>query len=116
MIYFENYLVMLILFLNLSIIVGITIAKLIYKNEYDVKIVSNLSICLGIIFVLYTISLIVFSISLAIYGRHIAGLLILLTTIIPFIIGKISSYQESDFFIDLQLVALIINVFIICAT
>lgn len=116
MIYFENNLVMLIILLNLATILGITLAKLIYKSEYNIKLISDLSLFLGCSFILYTILLFVFSATLITYGRPIAGTTILMISLVPFIIGKLSTYQEADFFIDLQLMAFVINVFIVCAT
>ena len=110
----QNYFIMLIIILNLVNILSLTIDKLSYSDEIEIKFLSDSPLSSNIFFLLYSFFLLSFSINLFCSGRSVAGLIVLMLSIAPFIIEKKAASKEADFFIDLQIKALLVNLFIIC--
>lgn len=110
----HNNFIILILFINLITIIGFIIGKLNYKKENNTSFISILTLTLGTFFIIYTLCLIILSINLFYRGSIIGGLLILFLSFIPFFLGKLSTYKSADVFINLQIIALITNLIIIC--
>lgn len=110
---FKTYFILFIILLNIIAIFGISAGKLYYKKETDVNLIANFTISIGIFFILYTLCLILFSAYLFYECNYLFASVILALSTVPFVIGEISSYKKADFFINLQIIALLVNLFII---
>jgi len=110
----QNYFIMLVILLNLVNILSLTIDKVSYSDEIGIKLMSNSPFGLDIFLVLYSFLLFSFSINLLCSGRSIAGFVVLVLSVTPFVIEKKAEFKEKDFFVDWQIKALILNLFIIC--
>jgi len=113
MINIKYYFILFIILLNMANITGFIVGKLNYKNETNTKFIADLSLNLAGFFILYTLCLIVLTSYLLCTGHIMLGLLILLLTSVPFILGKLSTYKKADLFINLQIIALTINMLVI---
>lgn len=114
MVHINNSFIILVILLNILNLLGFIFCKLNYQNESKVLLVSKVSLFLSIFLILYTLCLFILSEKLFLAGYKLIGAITFLLSIIPFIIGKIASYQKADFFINLQIAALMFNfVFIV---
>lgn len=109
----ETYFFIFIVLLNIISIFGISAGKLYYKKETDVNLIANFTISIGVFFILYTLCLCWLSALLFYQSAYLQATIILILTLIPFVIGELSTYKKADFFINLQILALIANLFII---
>lgn len=112
----EKYFAAFIILLNIATILGFIVGRMNYKNGNNTKFIANLSLFVGICFLIYTLSLFIFSLDLILHGRNVFGFVILGLSSVPFIIGKISTYNKADYFINLQIFALALNMIVICRT
>lgn len=108
-----NYFIVFIILLNIIAIFGICAGKLNYKKETDVKLIANFTISIGVFFILYTLCLTILSAYLFYESYYLLATVILGISIVPFIIGEFSTYKRADFFINLQIIALLVNLFVI---
>jgi len=108
-------LVIISIILNISVILGLLVCKLNYKKENKIVFVSNISIFLNIFLALYTLCLIVLSIGLLLGGKIILASGIFVLSLVPFMLGKLSSYRSANLFINIQIMALILNLFVLAS-
>ena len=116
MINIKYYFILFVILLNIANLTGFIIGKLNYKNENNTKFIANLSLCLVWLFISYTLCLLVIACELLYSGHNTLGLLMLLLTFVPFILGKSATYKKADLFINLQIIALTVNMLVICAS
>lgn len=108
----ENYFLMLVLLLNLVNILNFTLS---YATVGEQRLKSDLSLGLDVFFVLYYSFLLIFSACLLYTGRSLAGFIILMIAIAPFIMEKSSTKKaKGEDFIKLRIKTLLVNLFIIC--
>lgn len=109
----QKYFLALIFSLNIATIFGFFVGKLNYKKGNNTKFMANLSLCLSGFFVLYTFCLIIYAMNLMHDGKSLFGLTVFALSMIPFFIGKLSTYKKADLYINWQIIALIVNLVII---
>ena len=112
MIYMTHLLIITVTILNLLALLGFMFGKIIFKKEHNHEPASLYTVYLAVIFGLYLISLIIFSITAFILGYINFGVLFLTFFIVPFILGRISTYEKANFFTNIQIIVLIISLII----
>lgn len=105
----ENYFLMLVILLNLVNLLNFTIN---YADSDEFKFQSHFSLGSDVFFVLYYTCLLLFSSCLFYLGRVMAGFIVFMLAMAPFIMEKTSS--DNTDFINLRIKTLLVNLFIIC--
>ncbi len=95
---------------NVLLIIGFVIGKLaLYRFENAVKFFAYYSVVISILFVLYFISIIWFSISNLFAGNAVYSAIFPIFLFLPFIIGHFASYEKVHFYTNIQILTLIIS-------
>ncbi len=95
---------------NVLLILGFVVGKLaLYKFENAVKFFAYYSVIICILFVLYFISIIWFSISNLFAGNAVYSAIFPIFLFLPFIIGHFASYEKVHFYTNIQILTLIIS-------
>lgn len=105
--------VALVLLLNLITILLFFVAKSYYKKDNNTRLIAKISMWLTLFFILYTISLLVLLYQVFFRGFVLHSIILLIMAISPFIIGKIATYKKADFFINIQILTLILSLLIL---
>lgn len=95
---------------NVLLIIGFVIGKLaLYRFENAVKFFAYYSVVISILFVLYFVSIIWFSISNLFAGNAVYSAIFPIFLFLPFIIGHFASYEKVHFYTNIQILTLIIS-------
>ena len=95
---------------NILLILGFIIGKLaLYKNENAVKFYAYFSVVICVLFTLYFISIICFSISNLFAGNAVYSAIFPIFLFLPFIIGHFASYEKVHFYTNIQILILIVS-------
>lgn len=95
---------------NVLLILGFIAGKLaLYKNENAVKFYAYFSVFISVLFVLYFISILWFSISNLLAGNTVYCAIFPIFLFLPFIIGHFASYEKIHFFTNIQILTLVIS-------
>lgn len=95
---------------NVLLIIGFVIGKLaLYRFENAVKFFAYYSVVISILFVLYFISIIWFSISNLFAGNAVYSAIFPIFLFLPFIIGHFATYEKVHFYTNIQILTLIIS-------
>lgn len=95
---------------NVLLIFGFLAGKLaLYKNENAVKFYAYFSVFISVLFVLYFISILWFSISNLLAGNAVYSAIFPIFLFLPFIIGHFASYEKVHFYTNIQILTLIIS-------
>ena len=100
----------LIIMTNILLIAGFIIGKLaLYKFENAVKFFAYYSVAISVLFVLYFISIIWFSISNLFAGNAVYSAIFPIFLFLPFIIGHFATYEKVHFYTNIQILTLILS-------
>ena len=95
---------------NIFLIAGFIIGKLaLYKYENAVKFFAYFSVVICVLFVLYFISILWFSISNLYFGNVVYAAIFPVFLFLPFIIGHFASYEKVHLYSNIQILTLIIS-------
>lgn len=95
---------------NILLILGFVLGKLVlYKNENAIKFYSYFSVVISMLFTLYFISILWFSISNLYWGNAVYAAIFPIFLFLPFIIGHFASYEKVHFYTNMQILTLIIS-------
>jgi len=96
------------LILNLSLITAFIAGKSIFKKE-NINLNSNYSIFLSVLLIFYFVSIFVFNL-FSFNTKYFCQSLILLPFLfMPFIIGRIAKYEKINFYMNMQILTLVIS-------
>lgn len=99
-----------IIFTNILLIFGFVIGKLaLYKSENAVKFYAYFSVVISMLFALYFISILWFSLSNLYRGNAVYAAIFPIFLFLPFIIGHFASYEKVHFYTNIQILTLIIS-------
>jgi len=107
----ENYFLLLVLLLNLVNIINLTVS---YVGTNESKFRADLSLGLDVFFVLYYTFLLLFASCLFYSGRMMAGFIVFMLAIAPYIMEKPAPNKAGKEYINLRIKTLLVNLFIIC--
>lgn len=100
----------MIIVTNILLIAGFVIGKLaLYKNENAIKFYAYFSVVICVLFALYFISILWFSISNLFAGNAVYSAIFPIFLFLPFIIGHFTSYEKVHFYTNIQILTLIIS-------
>lgn len=95
---------------NVLLILGFVLGKLVlYKNENAIKFYSYFSVVISMLFTLYFISILWFSLSNLYWGNAVYAAIFPIFLFLPFIIGHFASYEKVHFYTNMQILTLIIS-------
>lgn len=99
-----------IIFTNILLIFGFVVGKLaLYKSENAVKFYAYFSVVISMLFALYFISILWFSLSNLYWGNAVYAAIFPIFLFLPFIIGHFASYEKVHFYTNIQILTLIIS-------
>lgn len=99
-----------IIFTNIILILGFIFGKLLlYKFENKVKFLSIFTVFISVVFVLYFISILWFSLSNLYNGNAVYAAMFPIFLFLPFIIGHFASYEKIQYFTNIQVLTLVIS-------
>lgn len=99
-----------IIFTNIILILGFIFGKLmLYKFENKVKFFSLFTVFISVVFVLYFISILWFSLSNLYGGNAVYAAMFPIFLFLPFIIGHFASYEKIQYFTNIQILTLVIS-------
>lgn len=99
-----------IIITNVLLIFGFVLGKLIlYKGEGAIKFFAYFSVVISLLFALYFISILWFSISNLYLGNAVYAAIFPIFLFLPFIIGHFTSYEKVHFYTNIQILTLIIS-------
>ena len=99
-----------IILTNIILIGGFIIGKiLLYKFENKVKFMSVFTVFISVVFVLYFISIILFSLINLYNGNAVYAAMFPIFLFLPFIIGHFASYEKIQYYTNIQILTLIIS-------
>lgn len=99
-----------IIFTNILLIFGFVVGKLaLYKSENAVKFYAYFSVVISMLFALYFISILWFSLSNLYRGNAVYAAIFPIFLFLPFIIGHFASYEKVHFYTNIQILTLIIS-------
>ena len=96
------------LILNLSLITAFIAGKIIFRKE-NINLNSNYSIFLSVLLIFYFVSILVFNLFSFNTKYFWSGLILLPFLFMPFIIGRISKYEKINFYMNMQILTLVIS-------
>ena len=106
---FPNSLLAIIL-TNIILIAGFVFGKLLlYKFENKVKFMSLFTVFISVVFVLYFLSIIWFSLSNLYSGNAVYAAMFPIFLFLPFIIGHFASYEKIQYYTNVQVLTLVIS-------
>lgn len=95
---------------NILLILGFVLGKIVlYKNENAIKFYSYFSVVISMLFTLYFISILWFSLSNLYWGNAVYAAIFPIFLFLPFIIGHFASYEKVHFYTNMQILTLIIS-------
>lgn len=95
---------------NILLILGFVIGKIaLYKNENLIKFYAYFSVIISMLFALYFLSILWFSISNLYLGNAVYAAIFPIFLFLPFIIGHFASYEKVHFYTNIQILTLIIS-------
>ncbi len=95
---------------NVLLILGFILGKLLlYKYENAIKLFAYFSVVISILFVLYFVSILWFSISNLYLGNAVYAAIFPIFLFLPFITGHFASYEKVHFYTNIQILTLIIS-------
>lgn len=95
---------------NVLLILGFILGKLLlYKYENAIKFFAYFSVVISILFVLYFVSILWFSISNLYLGNAVYAAIFPIFLFLPFITGHFASYEKVHFYTNIQILTLIIS-------
>ena len=107
--HFPNSLLAIIL-TNIILIVGFIFGKLLlYKFENKVKFMSLFTVFISVVFVLYFIAIIWFSLSNLYNGNAVYAAIFPIFLFLPFFIGHFASYEKIQYYTNVQILTLVIS-------
>ena len=93
---------------NLALLIMFVVGKIVLiKREDALKFFSNFTVLVCILFLIYFISIVWFSIQRPVVGMRGESFVFPVFILIPIIIGKLASYDRVHFYTNLQIFALI---------
>ena len=102
-------LISIIIFNFVLIISFITGKHFIFKNEKRYLLASYYSVYLAFLFIIYFISIIIFLFTSFFCNLFLFGLILSIFIFTPFIIGHFASYKRINFYTNIQILTLILN-------
>ena len=103
----------LLIFANILLILGFIIGKIVlYKTENAIKFYAYFSVVICVLFALYFLAIILFSISNLFTGNVIYSIVFPIFLLLPFIIGYFATYEKVHFYTNIQILTLIISLWI----
>ena len=95
---------------NVLLILGFALGKLVlYRNENATKFYAYFSVFISVLFALYFISILWFSLSNLYLGNAVYAAIFPIFLFLPFIIGHFASYEKVHFYTNIQILTLIIS-------
>lgn len=99
-----------IIITNTLLILGFILGKLaLYKNENAIKFYAYFSVVICLLFALYFISILWFSLSNLYLGNAVYAAIFPVFLFLPFIIGHFTSYEKVHFYTNIQILTLMIS-------
>ena len=93
---------------NLLLIIGFVTGKIVlYKNENAVKFFAYFSVAICVLFAIYFISILWFSLGNLFSGHAVNSVIFIIFLFLPFIIGRFSTYEKVHFYTNIQILTLI---------
>ena len=100
----------LLLVSNLLLIIGFVIGKIVLrKNENNIKFFAYFSVAICVLFAVYFISILWFSLCNLFSTQAIYSIIFPIFLFLPFIIGRFASYEKIHFYTDIQILTLIVS-------
>lgn len=95
---------------NVLLILGFLLGKFVlYRNENAIKFYAYFSVFISVLFALYFISILWFSLSNLYLGNAVYAAIFPIFLFLPFIIGHFASYEKVHFYTNIQILTLIIS-------
>lgn len=95
---------------NVLLILGFVIGKLaLYKSENAIKFYAFFSVMISMLFGIYFISILWFSLSNLYLGNAVYSAIFPIFLFLPFIIGHFASYEKVHFYTNIQILTLVIS-------
>ena len=95
---------------NVLLILGFILGKLVlYRHENAIKFFAYFSVAICILFALYFVSILWFSISNLYLGNAVYAAIFPIFLFLPFITGHFASYEKVHFYTNIQILTLIIS-------
>ena len=95
---------------NVLLILCFALGKLVlYRNENAIKFYAYFSVVISLLFALYFISILWFSLSNLYLGNAVYAAIFPIFLFLPFIIGHFASYEKVHFYTNIQNLTLIIS-------
>ena len=95
---------------NVLLIFGFLLGKLVlYRNENAIKFYAYFSVVISLLFALYFISILWFSLSNLYLGNAVYAAIFPIFLFLPFIIGHFASYEKVHLYTNIQILTLIIS-------
>jgi len=98
------------LIFNSSLITAFSAGKIIFKKE-NINLNSNYSIFLSVLLIFYFVSILVLNLFSFNTKYFWYGLILLPFLFMPFVIGRIAKYEKINFYMNIQILTLVISFF-----
>ena len=99
----------LLIITNILLILGFVIGKIVlFKSEDAIKFYAYFSVITCILFALYFLAIILFSISNLFVGNIVYAMIFPIFLLLPFVIGHFATYEKVHFYTNIQILTLII--------
>lgn len=101
---------LVIVITNVTLILGFIIGKLVlFKFENAIKFLSVFTVLMSLVYVVYFIAILWFSISNLYTGNAAYAAMFPIFLFLPFIIGHFANYEKIHFFTNVQILTLVIS-------